>query len=82
MEDEQVRFLFTLLTDLPDEQREIIVLRYLIGWRVNDIAQYIGATENKVSVTIHRTLSKLREKWAEADVETFSSVFFQEEKIS
>jgi len=80
MEDEQVRFLFTLLADLPDEQREIIVLRYLIGWRVNDIAQHIGATENKVSVTIHRTLSKLREKWAEADAETFSSVFFQQEK--
>jgi RNA polymerase sigma-70 factor, ECF subfamily len=29
--DEQKRFLFALLADLPEEQREIIVLRYMLG---------------------------------------------------
>jgi len=77
---EQKGFLFTLLTALPDEQREIIVLRYMLGWRVNDIASHIGATENKVSVIIHRTLSKLREKWMEADPENLLAFFVQEEK--
>ncbi len=80
--NEQMRFLFTLLADLPDEQREIITLRYMLGWRVNDIAQHISATENNVSVIIHRTLSKLREKWADNDPENLSAVFTQEEKIS
>jgi RNA polymerase sigma-70 factor, ECF subfamily len=79
--DEQRKFLFTLLADLPDEQREIIILRYMLGWRVNDIALHIGMTENNVSVTIHRTLSKLREKWVEVDSENPLAVFTQEEKI-
>ncbi len=79
--DEQKRFLFNLLADLPPEPREIIVLRYMLGWRVNDIARHVGATENNVSVIIHRTLAKLREQWVAADPETLSTVFLQEEKI-
>jgi RNA polymerase sigma-70 factor (ECF subfamily) len=80
--DEQREFLFTLLAHLPDEQREIITLRYLLGWRVNDIAEHLDMTENNVSVTIHRTLSKLRERWTQADAESLAMVFAQEEKIS
>jgi hypothetical protein len=49
---------------------------------VTDIALYVGATENNISVMIHRTLSRLREKWAEADAESLSVVFAQEEKSS
>jgi RNA polymerase sigma-70 factor (ECF subfamily) len=79
--DEQKRFLFNLLAGLPPEPREIIVLRYMLGWRVNDIARYTSTTENNVSVTIHRTLARLREKWMEADREILSTVFLQEEKI-
>lgn len=82
VDDEQKRFLFTLLADLPNEQREIIILRYMLGWRVNDIAHHIGATENNVSVTIHRTLAKLRDKWLKADPERLALEFAQEEKIS
>jgi RNA polymerase sigma-70 factor (ECF subfamily) len=67
--EEQRTFLFSLLADLPEDQREILVLRYMLGWRVNDIASHLGMTENNVSVTIHRTLSKLREKWTEANPE-------------
>ena len=77
--EEQQKFLFRLVADLPDEQREIIVLRYLLGWRVNDIARYMGASENKISVSLHRTLSKLREKWTEMDSENHSAVFMQKE---
>lgn len=78
---EQKRILLALLADLPDEQREIIVLRYMLGWRVNDIARHIDATENSVSVTIHRTLSRLREKWIETGFESLQATFKQEEKI-
>ena len=77
--DEQETILFRLVANLPDEQREIIILRYLLGWRVNDIARHIGASENKISVSLHRTLSKLREKWTELDPENPSALFIQKE---
>lgn len=82
LSDEQKNILFTLLADLTREQREILSLRYMLGWRVSEIAQYIGATENNVSVMIHRTLSRLREKWLDQDAETMSTPFVVEEKIS
>jgi len=79
IQQEQQKLLFRLLADLPDEQREILILRYLLGWRVNDIAQNIGASENKVSVSLHRILSKLREKWTEMELEDPSTIFIQKE---
>lgn len=82
MVNEQLSFLFHLLAGLPDVQKEIIVLRYLLGWRVNEIASFVGETENNVSVTIHRTLSRLREKWADADFRSSEAVFETEEKKS
>ncbi len=82
IDDEQRKTLFSLLAELPDEQREIIVLRYMLGWRVNDIAHHIGATENNVSVIIHRTLAKLKGKWLEADPERRLLEFAQKEKTS
>jgi RNA polymerase sigma-70 factor, ECF subfamily len=78
--EEQQKFLFRLVADLPDEQREMIVLRYLLGWRVNDIARHMGASENKISVSLHRTLFKLREKWTEMDSENRSATFGQKER--
>lgn len=79
VQGEQERILFRLVADLPDEQREIIILRYLLGWRVNDIARHTGSSENKVSISLHRTLSKLREKWIELDPENPSALFIQKE---
>jgi RNA polymerase sigma-70 factor, ECF subfamily len=79
IQDEQEKILFGLVAELPGEQREIIVLRYLLGWRVNDIAKHMGVSENKISVSLHRTLSKLREKWTEMDSENHSAMFIQKE---
>ena len=79
IQDEQQTFLFRLVADLPDESREMIVLRYLLGWRVQDIARHLGASENKVSVSLHRTLSRLREKWTDVDPENHSAPFIRKE---
>src|SRR5215212_4558656 len=79
IQDEQQKLLLHLVANLPNEQREIIALRYLLGWRVNDIARHLGSTENKISVSIHRTLSKLREKWSEIDSENRAAFFTQKE---
>ena len=80
IDDEQEKILFRLVASLPDEQREIVVLRHMLGWRVNDIAKHMGVSENKISVSLHRTLSKLREKWTEMDSENHSTMFIQKEK--
>jgi RNA polymerase sigma-70 factor (ECF subfamily) len=77
--EEQQKSLLRLVAELPDEQREIVVLRYLLGWRVNDIARHMGASENRISVSLHRTLSKLREQWTEIDPENLSARFIQKE---
>ena len=79
--NEQNRTLKRLLAGLPEEPREILVLRYMLGWRVNDIAAHLGLTENNVSVTIHRTLARLREQWPDMEAEFLQVVPHQEEKI-
>lgn len=78
---EQKRLLSTLLADLPDEPREILILRYMLGWRVSDIAAHLGATENNVSVIIHRTLSRLRQRWLEYDAEYLTNMFVMKEQV-
>lgn len=64
LELQQQQQLLHLLNDLPVDQREILVLRYVLGWRVNQIAAHMRMSENNVSVIIHRTLAILREQWS------------------
>jgi RNA polymerase sigma-70 factor (ECF subfamily) len=79
IQEEQQKFLLCLVADLPEEQREIVILRYLLGWRVHEIARHTGASENKISVSLHRTLSKLRERWMEVDSQNHPIPFMQKE---
>ena len=60
---EQVSILWNLLTQLPNNHREIITLRYLLGWKVKDIANHLGKNENSISVTIRRIIKKLQTEW-------------------
>ncbi len=60
---DQLLVLHGQLALLPDDQREMLVLRYLIGWRVNEIAAHLGVTENNVSITIRCALARLRRDW-------------------
>ena len=60
---EKQRTLWALLQSLPDETREILTLRYLLGWRVNEVAAYLEIPENTVSVAIRRALERLRREW-------------------
>jgi RNA polymerase sigma-70 factor, ECF subfamily len=55
--------LLWLLQTLPDEAREMLVLRYILGWRVNQISRYLDIAENTVSATIHRALARLHRDW-------------------
>jgi RNA polymerase sigma-70 factor (ECF subfamily) len=61
---EQFKHLWRLLQSLPDEKREVVVLRYMLGWRVKEIAQYIHKEENTVSANIRRCLQQIRDEWS------------------
>ena len=52
---------FELLDRLPDEYREVIVLRFIDELGPKEISELIEETENTVSVRIHRGLKMLRE---------------------
>ena len=60
---EQYETLWKLLQQLSGRQREVLVLRYLLDWRVNQIGEYLQIPENTVSVTIRRALWQLHQEW-------------------
>jgi RNA polymerase sigma-70 factor (ECF subfamily) len=64
--EEQTGRALELVRGLPDQQRELIVLRYVLGWRVNQIAAHVGISDNLVSVTLKRALQRLQRELAPA----------------
>lgn len=48
------------ITQLPEEYRTPVTLRYVEGFSPKEIARMIGSTENAVSVRIHRAIVKLK----------------------
>jgi len=66
MSREQTAILWNMLVSLTDETREMLVLRYMIGWQVKQIAAYLEMPENNVSVSIRRTLNRLQHNWKQS----------------
>jgi RNA polymerase sigma-70 factor (ECF subfamily) len=63
MLSEQQHIVLSLLGELPQEQREILILRYFLDWKIKQIARYMDFPDNTVSVYIRRALEKLRRIW-------------------
>ena len=53
---------FELLKELPDQYREVILLRFVDQLGPREISELIEESENVVSVRIHRGLKLLRQK--------------------
>jgi RNA polymerase sigma-70 factor, ECF subfamily len=49
-----------LLDELPDKQREILVLRIVVGLSAEETAEIVGASPGAVRVAQHRALTRLR----------------------
>jgi RNA polymerase sigma-70 factor (ECF subfamily) len=64
---EQQRRLWQLLADLPEQQRNMLVLRYMVGWQVKEIAAHMQMSPNTVSVTMRRLLVRLRQNWPDTE---------------
>ena len=63
LQKEQIEEMLSLLQGLPIEHREMITLRYILGWRVKDIGDFMDIPENTVSVTLRRAFKKIKTEW-------------------
>ena len=57
-----------LLSVLPDKQREIVVLRVVVGLSAEETAEAVGSTPGAVRVAQHRALSRLRKALSAKEV--------------
>ena len=57
---DEMQTLLEALSYVSIVEREIIYLRYGLGWRVAQIADRLGKKENTVSVMLRRTLQRMR----------------------
>ena len=67
IQKEEQEGLWVRLGSIPMPAREMLVLRYLVGWKVNHIADHLNIPDNTVSVTMQRALDKLRAAWQPED---------------
>jgi len=58
----------TLLRTLPDKQREILILRVVVGLSAEETAEAVGSTAGAVRVAQHRALGRLRKVLASEEV--------------
>ena len=49
-----------LLSVLPEKQREILILRVVVGLSAEETATVVGSTTGAVRVAQHRALSRLK----------------------
>ena len=52
---------FEIAQTLPDNYRMVVLMRYIDGMSLTEIAESTGETENAISVRLHRGVKKLRE---------------------
>ena len=57
-----------LLQVLPDKQREIVVLRVVVGLSAEETAEAVGSTPGAVRVAQHRALARLRKTLSAEEV--------------
>ena len=56
-----------LLEKLPEKQREILVLRIVVGLTAEETAEAVGSTAGAVRVAQHRALTRLRKSMPEEE---------------
>jgi len=58
---QQVEQVISLSGQLSLQNREMLVLRYVLGWRVKDIGEHLDLPENTVSVALSRSIKKIQQ---------------------
>lgn len=60
---EEFERLSSMLTSLPEREREIFSLKYGAQFTNRSIAKLVGVAESNVGTILHRIVSRLREQW-------------------
>lgn len=60
---EEFERLASMLTSLPEREKEIFSLKYGAQFTNLSIARIVGLTESNVGTILHRIVSRLREQW-------------------
>lgn len=60
----ELKRLIEKIQELAEPYREVLVMRYVDGLAVKDIASILGETQVTISVRIHRGTNKLRTRYA------------------
>jgi len=60
--NEKQKVLWEELNNLPEEAREIVVLRYFERLHARDIAEIMGSTEGAIRTRLHRVLKYLKDR--------------------
>ncbi len=69
--DEWKRSLWAVVAELPDGQRQALVLRFSEGLRYEEIATVMGCPLGTVKSRIFHGLMALRERWPQLDASRF-----------
>lgn len=54
--------LWLILDQLPEKEKDIIIMKYLYGFNYKEIGEMISQSEGSVRVVAHRALKKLKTK--------------------
>ncbi len=68
MQGELSERMAVLLRVLPEKQREILLLRVVVGLSAEETAEAVGSTPGAVRVAQHRALARLRKSLAAEEV--------------
>ncbi len=64
-------FLWRAIQELPEHEKDILLLRYQNGLPIKDIARIVGKSENAVKLTLSRTRKKLAQRPYLKDIAQF-----------
>ena len=65
--NEQLRLLADAVAQLPPAQHEVVVLRYVHGWPIAEIAQQLGRSSSAVAGLLHRAVVDLRKTFSRSN---------------
>jgi RNA polymerase sigma-70 factor, ECF subfamily len=57
----QMTGLLAALAALPPEQREVVVLHHVLGFKLSEVAEIVGAPEGTVASRLGRAVAQLRQ---------------------
>ena len=60
---EELHQMFEIINTLPERQREILTMKYLLHLTNRDIAKIMGMSESNVGVTLHRTIKTIQNNY-------------------